>query len=74
MTCFVGVRDCFEGITHDSLIVPLFSRQILLKAADKGITVTTHTASTLAAHGDETEMVITKKVQKLHRRIPHQRL
>lgn len=51
MTCFVGVRDCFEGITHDNLIVPLFFRQILalLKAADKDITVTTHTASTLAA-------------------------
>lgn len=36
---------------HDKLIVPLFFRQILtlLKAADKDITVTTHTASTLAA-------------------------
>lgn len=36
---------------HDKLIVPLFFGQILtlLKAADKDITVTTHTASTLAA-------------------------
>lgn len=52
MTCFVGVvRDCFEGITDDNLIVPLFFRQILalLKAPDKDITVTAHTASTLAA-------------------------
>lgn len=51
MTCFVGVWDCFEGITDDNLIVPLFFRQILalLKAPDKDITVTMHTAGTLAA-------------------------
>lgn len=78
MTCFVGVRDCFEGFMHDNLIVPLFFRQILtlLKATHYYTTSTLlqyyWTDVSYGAHGDETKMVITKKVQKLPRRIPHQ--